>query len=157
MRWGQGTGNKIGIFLAHFFLFYLFYFYFYFFLLFRATLVAYEGSQARGRTGAAAAGLPHSHSKADSEPCLRPTPQLTAWVRLGWNPHPRGYQSALLPLTSLYALGNSVTLFFNSIKISGLFYSNDISGKIHFLKNTDVWFPLPGFLVWIGLRCGFGR
>ena len=49
-----------------------------FFLLFRATSTAYGSSQARGRIGAAATGLHHSHSHAGSELCLRPTPQLTA-------------------------------------------------------------------------------
>ena len=44
----------------------------------RAASVAYGGSQARGRIGAAATGLHHSHSYAGSEPSLRPTPQLTA-------------------------------------------------------------------------------
>ena len=42
-----------------------------------AVPVAYGGSQAGGQTGAVAAGLHHSHSKAGSEPCLRPTPELT--------------------------------------------------------------------------------
>ena len=46
------------------------------FCLFRATPAAYGGSQARGPIGAVAAGLRHSHSKAGSEPCLRPTLQL---------------------------------------------------------------------------------
>ena len=43
-----------------------------------AAPAAYGGSQARGRMGATAAGLRHSHSNASFEPCLRPTPQLTA-------------------------------------------------------------------------------
>ena len=43
-------------------------------LLFRAALAAYGGSQARGRIGATAAGLNHSHSNAGSEPHLQPTP-----------------------------------------------------------------------------------
>ena len=51
---------------------------FFFFLLFRAASVAYEGSQARGPIGAAAAGLHHSHSNAGSKPSLRPTPQFMA-------------------------------------------------------------------------------
>ena len=55
----------------------LFYFYF-MFCLFRATPVAYGGSQARGRIGAVAACLHHSHSNTGSEPHLQPTPQLTA-------------------------------------------------------------------------------
>ena len=38
----------------------------YFFFFLRATPAAYRGSQARGRTGAAAAGLHHSHSNARS-------------------------------------------------------------------------------------------
>ena len=37
-----------------------------------------EVARARGRTGAAAAGLRHSHSNARSEWCLWPTPQLMA-------------------------------------------------------------------------------
>ena len=59
-------------------------FFFFVFLSFRATPTAYEGSQARGRIGAAASGLSHSHSNSNSnsntgsEPCLQPTPQLTA-------------------------------------------------------------------------------
>ena len=40
--------------------------------------LAYGGSQARGRIGALAAGLHHSHSNAESKPRLRTTPQLTA-------------------------------------------------------------------------------
>ena len=39
---------------------------------------AYGGSQARGRIGAVATGLRQSHSNVGSEPCLQPTPQLTA-------------------------------------------------------------------------------
>ena len=49
-----------------------------FILLFRAAPMAYEGSQARGRIGAAAAGLRHSHSHTRSELPLQPTPHLTA-------------------------------------------------------------------------------
>ena len=40
--------------------------------------MAYGGSQARGRIGAAAASLPQSHSSSGSEPHLQPTPQLMA-------------------------------------------------------------------------------
>ena len=59
--------------------FYLFLLYFIFvFCPFRATPVAYGGSQARGLMGTVAAGLCQSHSKARSEPHLRPTPQLMA-------------------------------------------------------------------------------
>ena len=42
------------------------FFFFFFFLLFRATPVAYGGSQARDRTGTTAAGLHHSHSNTGS-------------------------------------------------------------------------------------------
>ena len=48
--------------------------------LFRATPAAYEGSQARGPTGAVAASLRHSHSNMGSELHLPPTPQLTAML-----------------------------------------------------------------------------
>ena len=47
-----------------------------FLFLFRAAPVAYGGSQARGLIGATAAS--HSHSNTRLEPCLWPTPQLTA-------------------------------------------------------------------------------
>ena len=43
---------------------------FFVFCLFRATPAAYGGSQPRGRIGAVAAGLHHSHSNAFSEPHL---------------------------------------------------------------------------------------
>ena len=49
-----------------------------FVLFFRATLVAYRGSQARDPIGAVAAGLYHSHSKVGSEPHLLTTAQLKA-------------------------------------------------------------------------------
>ena len=48
------------------------------FPLFRAAPATYGGSQARDQIGAAATGLHHSHSNAESETHLRPTPQLTA-------------------------------------------------------------------------------
>lgn len=55
-----------------------FYFVVYFCCLFRATPMAYRGSQARGPIGAVAASLCQSHRNAGSEPVLQPTPQLTA-------------------------------------------------------------------------------
>ena len=48
------------------------------FCLFRAAPMAYGGSQVRGLIGAVANGLLKSHSNTRSEPCLQPTPQLTA-------------------------------------------------------------------------------
>ena len=48
------------------------------FVFFRAALVAYGGSQARGLVGATASSLHQSHSNARSEPHLRPTPQFMA-------------------------------------------------------------------------------
>ena len=51
---------------------------FFFSCLFRATAMAYGGSQARGLIRAVAAGLNHSHNNARSKPHLRPTPQLMA-------------------------------------------------------------------------------
>ena len=59
-------------FLSSFF----FSFFLFFFLLFRAVLVAYASSQARGQIGATASGL--CHSNAGSKPCLQLTQQLTA-------------------------------------------------------------------------------
>ena len=45
---------------------------------FRAASAAFGDSQARGRVGAVAANLRHSHSNEKSEPRLQPTLQLTA-------------------------------------------------------------------------------
>jgi len=45
-----------------------------------AASAAYGGSQARGRIRAVAADLRQSHSNARPEPCLQPTPQLTAML-----------------------------------------------------------------------------
>ena len=50
----------------------------FFLCLLRATPSAYGGSQARGRISATAPDHSHSHGNARSEPCLGPTPQLTA-------------------------------------------------------------------------------
>ena len=44
----------------------------------RAAPSPYGGSQARGLIGAVASDLRQGHSNAGSEPCLQPTPQLTA-------------------------------------------------------------------------------
>ena len=51
---------------------------FYLFIYFRATPVAYVSSQVRGRVGAVAASLNHSHSNTESNMHLQPTPQLMA-------------------------------------------------------------------------------
>ena len=73
------------------------------FVLFTAIPAACGSSQARGSIGATAAS--RSHSNAGSEPCLRPTPQLTATLdprpteqSQGSNPQPHGSQSDLFPL-----------------------------------------------------------
>ena len=50
------------------------------FAFFMATPAAYGSSQARGRVGAAAASLHHSHNIMGSESHLRPAPQLTAML-----------------------------------------------------------------------------
>ena len=49
---------------------FLYFFFSFFFLSFMAAPAAYGSSQARGRMGAVAASLPHSHSHAESEPRL---------------------------------------------------------------------------------------
>ena len=54
--------------------------YLFYFGLFRAAPTAYGGSKARGLIGAVAAGLHHRNSNAESEPHLRPTPQLTGML-----------------------------------------------------------------------------
>ena len=77
-----------------------------FFGLFRATPMAYGGSQARGRIRATAASLRQSHRNARSQPLLQPTPQLTAMPDplptergQGSNPRPHGYQWGSLLLS----------------------------------------------------------
>uniref|UniRef100_A0A4X1UW09 RAD52 motif-containing protein 1 n=1 Tax=Sus scrofa TaxID=9823 RepID=A0A4X1UW09_PIG len=75
-----------------------FFFFFFVFLLFLwAAPTAYGGSQARDQIRAVAAGLRQSHSKAGSQPCLQPTPQLNATLDRqpteqgqGPNPQPHG-------------------------------------------------------------------
>ena len=59
------------------------------FLSFRASLVAYWGSQARGRIGAVAASLHHSHSNSGSlthwaRPGIKP---LSSWMLVGFVNH----------------------------------------------------------------------
>ena len=67
------------LFFSFFFLsFFFLFFFFFFFCLFRAVPEAYGDSQARGRIGALAASLHHSHSNAQSELHLWPAPQLTS-------------------------------------------------------------------------------
>ena len=53
-----------------------------FFSLFTAAATAYGGSQARGRIGAAAAGLHHSHGNIGSQLHLRHTSKLAATTGL---------------------------------------------------------------------------
>ena len=62
-----------------------------------AAPAAYGDSQARGLIRAVAASLRQSHNNVGSEPCLRPTPQLTAVLDpkpteqgQGPNPQPHG-------------------------------------------------------------------
>ena len=78
--------------LLHFILtcvisFFVFLFIVFKFFGFLGPLLAYGSSQARGRFGAAAAGLRHSQSNTGSEPHLWLTPQLVAtlthWARPG--------------------------------------------------------------------------
>ena len=54
----------------------VFFFFFVFLLFLWAAPTAHGGTQARGRIGAVAASLHHSHSNARSELCLQPAPQL---------------------------------------------------------------------------------
>ena len=90
------------------------------FCLFRATPVAYGGSQARGQIRATASSLYHSHSNAGSEPHLQPPPQLMATPD-PWpteqvqepNPHLHGYQSGS-GLLLLSHNGNSLGRYFRT-------------------------------------------
>ena len=78
---------------------------FLFFSISGAASSAHGGSQARGRIGAAAAGLHRSHSNAGSEPSLRPAPQLSTTPDLcpteqgrGQDLRPPGCHSGAFPL-----------------------------------------------------------
>ena len=53
-------------------------FFFFVFCLFRAVPMAYGGSQVRDLIRAVATSLRQSHSNTGSQPCMQPTPQLTA-------------------------------------------------------------------------------
>ena len=76
--------------------------FFFLFLLFRAALVAYGGSQARGWIKAAAASLHHSHSifraiaMSDLSQVLNPLSQSQ-----GLNFHPHGCQSDSFPQSTM--------------------------------------------------------
>ena len=59
-------------------LLFIYFLFFGLFCLYRAAPRARGGSQARGLTGATAAGLRQSHSNIRSKPCLQPKPQLMA-------------------------------------------------------------------------------
>ena len=78
-QWGRGV-LVLGFFCCFFG---FFVFFFFVFCPFRAAPAEYGGSQARGRIGAVAAGLHHSHRNIRSELHLQPTPQLTATPDLG--------------------------------------------------------------------------
>ena len=51
---------------------------FFFFFFFRAAPAACGSSQARGQIGAVTDSLHYSHGNAESELCVKPTPQLMA-------------------------------------------------------------------------------
>ena len=56
----------------------VYFIYLFIFVFLRAAFSAYGDSHARGLMGAVATGLHQRHSNVGSEPCLQPTPQLTA-------------------------------------------------------------------------------
>ena len=70
--------RKEKVLLSFFFSLLSFFFFFFFFL--GPHLQYHGGSQARGRIGATAASLCHSHSNARFKLCLQPTPQLMAML-----------------------------------------------------------------------------
>ena len=70
-------GSLLSLLFLHFILlFYFILFYLFYFILFLVYPMAYGSSQARGRIGAAAASLHHSHNTVGSEWHLGPTSQL---------------------------------------------------------------------------------
>jgi len=84
---GTSQGEKI-----------LFFFVVVSFCLFRAMLMAYGGSQARGLIRAVAADLHHSPSNSGSKPHLQPTPHLVAMldplpIELGQGLNPQSHGS----------------------------------------------------------------
>ena len=82
---------------------------------------AYGSSQARGWIGAAAAGLHHSPSNARSEPCLWPTPQLTAMP----DPLPTEWGQGIKPLSSWILIGFVTIELQWKLPIVFLFMSNN--------------------------------
>ena len=79
-------------FIFFFFFFFFFFLFFFFFVFLRLHTWHMGSSWARGRIGAVAASLYHSHSKAGSELCLNPLSKdlnarsLTHWAKLGIKP-----------------------------------------------------------------------
>ena len=114
--------NSLHLFLDLVYLFCFILLIYYFIFYFRATPKGYGGSQTKGWIRAIATGLYHSHSKAGSELCLWPTPQLMAipdpqpseWGQ-GSNPHPHGYYPDLFPLSYIK---NPLSSFLRSLKPS---------------------------------------
>ena len=97
-NWDHCKFKRIQL-LFKFFFYYFIILFIYFLNLFRATSVAYRGSQARGLIGAVAAGLRHSHSKLGSEPQLMTTPDPEPTERgQGSNLQCHGSQLDLFPL-----------------------------------------------------------
>ena len=123
-----------------------FFFFLFSFCLFRATLSAYGGSQARGRIGAIATGLRQSHSHISSKLHLRPPPQLTTtpdpWPTecdQGSNPCPHGSQSGSFLLCHN---GNSAFLGFHPSFSWTVFLCNSTSTFYHIcesLKPPPQW------------------
>ena len=74
---------------------------FLFFSVFKASTKAYGSSQAKGRMGAAAAGLHHSHISARSEPHFWPVLQLVATL----NPLNHWVEPGIKPSSSWMGLG----------------------------------------------------
>ena len=96
------------------------------FVCFRAAPVAYGSFWARGRIGAASAGLHHSHGNTGFQAHLQPTPQLMATLYpfptelgQGSNPHPYGHYVRFLTGWATVETPSSVNILTFKICMQG--------------------------------------
>ena len=108
--------------LPYFFILFFLTFLFFVFCLFRAKPVAYGVSQARGRIGAEAAGLRHSHSNLRSEPHLQLAPQLIATPDLNLLSEARHWTCVLMDWGSKALLAQPPSPCDSSLGLSCLCY-----------------------------------
>ena len=132
-------------------------------------LLFYGGSQARGRIGATTASLHHSHSNMGSEPCLQPTPQLTATADplltdQGQGSNPQCHVPSQILLFCCATMGTPKMIFKKQCKSSIWFFNllhRYLGGgmTVKWCKLKETVFPSFSYLTiaWLELYNSLGR